>query len=58
MEGKTKNTKVTTESIKEKLNAMTELNKKRKSALEKMSKSILEKEDKTKDIKTDKSTEG
>ena len=48
MEGKTKNTKETSESIKEKLNAMTDLNKKRKSALEKLSKSILEENKKQK----------
>ena len=52
MEGKTKNTKETPESIKEKLNAMIDLNKKRKSALEKMSKSILENSNKKMKNKT------
>ena len=46
MEEKEKNTGNTSESIKEKLNALFKLNKKRKSALEKMSKSILEEEKK------------
>ena len=48
MEGKEKTPREKSESIKEKLNAMTDLNKKRKSALEKLSKSILEENKKEK----------
>jgi hypothetical protein len=51
MVGKQKKIKKKSESIKEKLNAMTDLNKKRKSALEKLSKSILEENEKEKNEK-------
>ena len=53
MKGKEENTGKKSESIKDKLNAMTELNKKRKSALEKLSKSILEENKKIENEKHD-----
>ena len=51
MEEKTKNSKETSESIKAELNALLNLNKKRKYTLDKLSKSILVKEKKTVDNK-------
>lgn len=51
MEAKDKNTQKIPESIKAKLDALFNLNKKRKSAVEKLAKSILAKEIKTEDNK-------
>ena len=56
MKEKTKNMKEASENIKEELNALLNLNRKRKSALEKLSKSIIESEQKAEDKKHNLST--